>query len=95
MMRQLPRRYVDLFLRACADAQKSMAPVRLEGEMERADGGIGRYGAVCVPGRGKAEFADLLRVRRLQQPGHRTGRRAAIQLIRGIGALAAIATGQQ
>ena len=49
MMRQLPRRYVDLFLRACADAQKAMAPVRLEGEMERADGRIEQYRAVFIP----------------------------------------------
>src|SRR5712692_1101668 len=28
MMRQLPRRYVDLFLRGCTEAQQQMAPVR-------------------------------------------------------------------
>lgn len=49
MMRQLPRRYVNSFLRACADAQKAMAPVRLEGEMERADGRIEQYRAVFIP----------------------------------------------
>ncbi len=49
MMRQLPQRYVDLFLRACADAQKAMAPVRLEGEIERADGRIEQYRAVFIP----------------------------------------------
>jgi hypothetical protein len=49
MMRQLPQRYVDLFLRACADAQTAMAPVRLEGEMERADGRIEQYRAVFIP----------------------------------------------
>jgi hypothetical protein len=49
MMRQLPQRYVDLFLRACADAQKAMAPVRLEGEIERANGRVEQYRAVFIP----------------------------------------------
>ena len=49
MTRQLPRRYADSFLRACADAQKAMAPVRLEGEMERGDGRIEQYRAVFIP----------------------------------------------
>jgi hypothetical protein len=49
MMRQLPRRYADLFLRACADAQKALAAVRLEGEIERTDGRIEQYRAVFIP----------------------------------------------
>jgi hypothetical protein len=53
MMRQLPRRYAELFLSACAEAQKEMAPVRLEGEIERADGRIEQYRAVFIPVRVK------------------------------------------
>ncbi len=49
MMRQLPRRYAELFLRGCAEAQKEMAPVRREGEIERADGRIEQYRAVFIP----------------------------------------------
>jgi PAS domain-containing protein len=49
MMRQLPRRYVDLFLRGCAEAQREMGPVRLEGEIERADGRIEQYRAIFIP----------------------------------------------
>jgi hypothetical protein len=49
MVRQLPQRYVDLFLQACVDAQKAMAPVRLEGEIERADSRIEQYRAVFIP----------------------------------------------
>jgi len=49
MIRQLPRRYADLFLRACTDAQKALAAVRLEGEIERADGRIEQYRAVFIP----------------------------------------------
>jgi hypothetical protein len=49
MMRQLPRRHVDLFLRGCAEAQQTLAPVRLEGEIERADGRIEQYRAIFIP----------------------------------------------
>jgi hypothetical protein len=49
MMRQLPRRYVDMFLRGCAEAQQEMAPVRLEGELERVDGRIEQYRAIFIP----------------------------------------------
>jgi hypothetical protein len=49
MMRQLPRRHVDLFLRGCAEAQREMAPARLEGEIERADGRIEQYRAIFIP----------------------------------------------
>ncbi len=48
MMRQMPRRYVDLFLRGCAEAQQEMIPVRLEGELERADGRIEQYRAIFI-----------------------------------------------
>jgi hypothetical protein len=49
ILRQLPRRYVDLFLYACAEAQKEMAPARIEGEIERADGRIEQYRAIFIP----------------------------------------------
>jgi hypothetical protein len=49
MMRQLPRRYVDMFLRGCAEAQQEMAPVRVEGELERADGRKEQYRAIFIP----------------------------------------------
>ncbi len=49
MIRQLPRRHVDMFLRGCAEAQQEMAPVRLEGEIERADGRIEQYRAIFIP----------------------------------------------
>src|SRR5713226_8040743 len=31
--RQLPRRYVELFMRGCTEVQKETAPLRLEGEV--------------------------------------------------------------
>lgn len=49
LTRQLPRRYVDVFLEGCAQAQKEWAPVRLEGEIERADGKIEQYRVVFIP----------------------------------------------
>ncbi len=49
MMRQLPRRYAELFLRGCAEAQQETVPVRLEGEIERADGRIEQYRAIFIP----------------------------------------------
>ena len=49
MLRRLPRRYADLFLRGCTEAQQEMAPVRLEGEIERADGRIEQYRAIFIP----------------------------------------------
>jgi hypothetical protein len=49
MLRQLPRRYAELFLRGCAEAQKEMAPVRLQGEIERADDRIEQYRAAFIP----------------------------------------------
>ena len=49
MMRQLPRRYGELFLHGCAEAQQEMAPVRLDGEIERADGRIEQYRAIFIP----------------------------------------------
>src|SRR5579863_9608990 len=49
IVRQLPRRYVDLFLHACAEAHEKMAPVRIESEIERADGRIEQYRAIFIP----------------------------------------------
>jgi hypothetical protein len=49
LLRQLPRRYGDIFLRGCTAAQKEMAPVRLEGDIERLDGRIDQYRAVFIP----------------------------------------------
>jgi hydroxyquinol 1,2-dioxygenase len=48
MLRQLPRRYAEVFLRGCTRAQKEMAPVHLEGEVERYDGLIEQYRAVFI-----------------------------------------------
>ena len=49
ILRQLPRRYADAFLRGCAEAQREMAPVRIEGEAERYDGRVEQYRAVFIP----------------------------------------------
>ena len=49
LLRQLPRRYADVFLAGCARAQKELAPVRLEGEVERYNGQIEQYRAVYIP----------------------------------------------
>jgi hypothetical protein len=49
MLRQLPRRYVDLFLRGCADAQSEWEPVRFEGEVERYDDKIEQYRSIFIP----------------------------------------------
>jgi len=49
ILRQLPRRYVDLFLHACAEAHETMEPARIEGEIPRADGRIEQYRAIFIP----------------------------------------------
>jgi hypothetical protein len=49
MLRQLPRRYSDVFLRGCSETQREMAPVRLEGEVERYDGRVEQYRGVFIP----------------------------------------------
>jgi hypothetical protein len=49
LTRQLPRRYVDIFLEGCAQAQKDWAPARLDGEIERIDGKIEQYRVVFIP----------------------------------------------
>lgn len=49
ILRQLPRRYADVFLRGCTEAQKEMAPARFEGEVERYDGKIEQYRVIFIP----------------------------------------------
>lgn len=49
LMRQLPHRYTDIFLKGCAEAQKTSEPVRLEGEVDRYDNGIEQYRVVFIP----------------------------------------------
>jgi len=49
MLRQMPQRYAEVFLRGCTQAPKEMAPVHLEGEVERYDGRIEQYRAVFIP----------------------------------------------
>ncbi len=49
ILRQLPRRYADVFLRGCAAAPKEMVPARIEGEVERYDGRIEQYRVVFIP----------------------------------------------
>ena len=49
MIRQLPRRYTDLFLRGCAESVKLLEPVRLEGEVVRADERIEQYRVIFIP----------------------------------------------
>ena len=49
MLRQLPQRYAEVFLRGCTRSQAEMAPVHLEGEVARYDGRIEQYRAVFIP----------------------------------------------
>jgi len=49
LLRVVPRRYATVFLRGCAEAHKEWSPVRLEGEVERADGRIEQYRVVFIP----------------------------------------------
>ena len=58
--RQLPLRHVDWFLRGCEEAHKTMEPVRLEGEIERADGRLEQYRAVFIPVRVKPNSLTCL-----------------------------------
>jgi protocatechuate 3,4-dioxygenase beta subunit len=48
MLRQLPRRYAEVFLRGCSTAQREGVPVHLEGEVERYDGMVEQYRAVFI-----------------------------------------------
>jgi hypothetical protein len=49
LIRQLPERFCDLFLRGCAETPTQTVPVRLEGEIERYDQGIEQYRAAFIP----------------------------------------------
>jgi hypothetical protein len=49
MVRQLPRRYSDVFIRGCGDADRERAPIRLEGEVARLDGKSELYRAAFIP----------------------------------------------
>ncbi len=49
MVRQLPTRYGEVFLHACAQLQQENAPLRVEGEVGAPDGRIEQYRAVFIP----------------------------------------------
>lgn len=49
MVRQLPKRYSDIFIRGCDDAEREGLPVRLEGEVARDDGSAELYRAAFIP----------------------------------------------
>jgi hypothetical protein len=49
LLRQLPRRYGEIFLAGCADAQREWAPARLDGEVELEAGRIEQYRIVFIP----------------------------------------------
>lgn len=49
LLRQLPRRYGEVFLRGCEQAQKEWAPVRLEGEITRDNGQHEQYRVAFIP----------------------------------------------
>lgn len=49
IVRQLPLRYGDVFLRGCTELRQEKAPVRLQGEVARNDGRIEQYRAGFIP----------------------------------------------
>jgi hypothetical protein len=49
MVRQLPKRYSDVFVRGCSDAERQGLPIRLEGEVARDDGAAELYRAAFIP----------------------------------------------
>ncbi|MBV8889363.1 MAG: hypothetical protein JO267_13470 [Alphaproteobacteria bacterium] len=49
MMRQLPKRFSQVFARGCGDAHAQNAPIRLEGEVDRDDGRRELYRAAFIP----------------------------------------------
>jgi hypothetical protein len=60
MVRQLPWRFVDIFLRGCAEAEKTKEAVRLEGEIERADDRIEQYRIIFIPVRVRPDSLTCL-----------------------------------
>jgi hypothetical protein len=49
MVRQLPKRYSDVFIRGCGDADRVRSPIRMEGEVARGDGKNELYRAAFIP----------------------------------------------
>jgi hypothetical protein len=49
MVRQLPKRYSDVFIRGCGEAEREGQPIRLEGEVARDDGTAELYRAAFIP----------------------------------------------
>ena len=49
LLRQLPRRYGEVFLRGCTGAHNEMGPVRLEGEVDRYDNRVEQYRSIFIP----------------------------------------------
>lgn len=49
MIRQLPKRYSDVFVRGCGDADREGQPIRLEGEVAREDGRNELFRAAFIP----------------------------------------------
>ncbi|HEX5320287.1 MAG TPA: hypothetical protein VFW46_14080 [Stellaceae bacterium] len=49
MVRQLPKRYSDVFIRGCGDADREGQPIRLEGSVERDDGKNELFRAAFIP----------------------------------------------
>jgi hypothetical protein len=47
--RQLPRRFSEVFLRGCSEAEQQGVPVHLEGEIERDGERVEQYRAVFIP----------------------------------------------
>jgi hypothetical protein len=49
LARQLPIRFSEMFVQGCTEAPMQMAPVRLEGEVERQGDRVEQYRAVFIP----------------------------------------------
>jgi hypothetical protein len=49
MVRQLPRRFTELFMRGCGNAHQQREAVRVEGEVQREDGRRELYRAAFIP----------------------------------------------
>jgi hypothetical protein len=49
MVRQLPKRFSKIFVRGCGNAHEQKTPIRIEGEVERADGKRELYRAAFIP----------------------------------------------
>ncbi|HEX3861391.1 MAG TPA: hypothetical protein VHY35_06825 [Stellaceae bacterium] len=49
LLRQLPQRYGEVFMQGCAQAQRELIPIRLEGKVVRYDSKIEQYRIIFVP----------------------------------------------